>query len=40
LTADDQKAIDALGDDTQVAAAVNEEEEEVVDDDDVEVVEE
>jgi uncharacterized membrane protein len=40
LTADDAAAIEALGDDTQVAAAVNEEEEEVVDDDDVEVVEE
>ena len=39
LTADDQKAIDALGDDTQVAAAVNDEEE-VTDDADVEVVEE
>jgi hypothetical protein len=40
LTAEDQAAIDALGDDEEVAAAVNDEEEEVVDDEDVEVVEE
>jgi hypothetical protein len=40
LTADDQAALDALGEDEEVAAAVNVEEEEVVDDDEVEVVEE
>ena len=36
LTAEDQAALDALGNDEEFAAAVNEEEE-VVDDDDVEV---